>query len=483
MVSVNDAIRSFIKTYAAALQEESAAVFAGAGLSIPAGMVDWRTLLREIARDVGLDVDREHDLISVAQFHVNERAGRHRVNQALVQEFAEHAEITENHRILASLPVSTYWTTNYDALIEAALREAHKRPDIKATAESLAVTLPRRDAVIYKMHGDASQPEKAVVTRDDYEAYDETRRLFSMALQGDLVSKTFLFLGFSFSDPNLAYILARIRLLLGANRREHYCLLREVHPDDFEAESDYEYARVRQELQVRDLRRYGIVGLLLRDYGEHTEVLRRLAVVFRRGRVFISGSAEDYSPWEPHGAQEFVRALGRELIVRDFGVISGYGVGVGPYVVNGVLDGLRSQGGYAFGDRVVLRPFPQGEMLPEQRARLWTEYRREMLSHAGIAVFVFGNRAEAGGGVERAGGVEEEFHLAREAGLAVVPVGSTGHVAADLHRHVTERFSEYFPGRDDLNTDFRGLAEPCERDVLLARVVAFLSKLREESPR
>ena len=128
----------------------------------------------------------------MAQYHVNERGGRHRINQALVTEFAERASLSENHRLLAALPISTYWTTDYDDLIEQALRGARKRPDVKATVEALAVTLPRRDAVVYKMHGDISQPDKAVVTRDDYEAYDETRRLFSTALQGDLVSKTFL---------------------------------------------------------------------------------------------------------------------------------------------------------------------------------------------------------------------------------------------------------------------------------------------------
>ena len=80
---------SFVKDYLAALREENAAVFAGAGLSIPTGLVDWHTLLRDIASDIQLDVDRESDLVSVAQFHVNERGGRHRINQALVTEFAE----------------------------------------------------------------------------------------------------------------------------------------------------------------------------------------------------------------------------------------------------------------------------------------------------------------------------------------------------------------------------------------------------------
>src|SRR2546427_2462483 len=111
-------IDTFIDTYVQALRDQNAAVFAGAGLSIPAGMVDWKGLLKDIAKDIGLDVDKEHDLITVAQFHYNELGGRHRINQALIDEFTPRAKLTENHGLLASLPIRTYLTTNYDHLLE-----------------------------------------------------------------------------------------------------------------------------------------------------------------------------------------------------------------------------------------------------------------------------------------------------------------------------------------------------------------------------
>ena len=58
-------------------------MFAGAGLSVPAGFVNWKELMRSIADDLGLSVDREHDPIAVAQYHQNEHGGRHRINQLL----------------------------------------------------------------------------------------------------------------------------------------------------------------------------------------------------------------------------------------------------------------------------------------------------------------------------------------------------------------------------------------------------------------
>src|SRR5262249_37451693 len=103
----------FVRDFAQALADQNAAVFAGAGLSIPAGMVDWKGLMREIASDVGLDVEKEDDLIAVAQYHYNEKQTRYHIHQALVHELSDRSCISENHKILARLPIKEYWTTNY----------------------------------------------------------------------------------------------------------------------------------------------------------------------------------------------------------------------------------------------------------------------------------------------------------------------------------------------------------------------------------
>ena len=58
-------------------------------------------------------------------------------------------------------------------------------------------------------------PEDAVITRSDYEEFGYSKRkLFREVLEGDLLTKTFLFLGFSFEDPNFNYVIARLRVLL-----------------------------------------------------------------------------------------------------------------------------------------------------------------------------------------------------------------------------------------------------------------------------
>ena len=112
-------------------------------------------------------------------------------------------------RIVARLPIFTYWTTNYDEIVENGIRAANRNPDVKSESEQLSVIKPDRDAIVYKMHGDVNNPAKAVLTKEDYELYENHRPLFRTALQGDLVSKVFLFIGFSFEDPNIDYILSQ----------------------------------------------------------------------------------------------------------------------------------------------------------------------------------------------------------------------------------------------------------------------------------
>jgi hypothetical protein len=62
-----------LKKFAKELQSGDAALFVGAGLSSPSGLVDWKGLLKGVATDLKLDVEREHDLIALAQYHVNDQ--------------------------------------------------------------------------------------------------------------------------------------------------------------------------------------------------------------------------------------------------------------------------------------------------------------------------------------------------------------------------------------------------------------------------
>lgn len=422
------------------LAENNLAIFAGAGLSSAAGFVNWQQLLAPIAADLDLDINIETDLVALAQYHANaNQANRGKLNQLLVTEFSHAAAATENHRILARLPISTFWTTNYDTLIEMAVQNAGKVADVKYTNKQLAFTKPKRDVVVYKMHGDVNHPSEAVLTRDDYEKYHIKMQPFITALSGDLVSKKFLFLGFSFTDPNLEYILSRVRVQYGPDQRQHHCILRKVSQGAREERADFEYRIRKQELFVQELLRVGIKTTYVSEYSEVTDILIALENRFKQRTVFISGAAHEYAKWSKEEAEKFVYQLSKDIATASCRVVSGFGLGIGSFVISGVLEHVYMKGGRLDGDQLILRPFPQHQVGARPLAHLWTEYREDMINHAGVAIFLFGNKI-VDGKVIPSNGMREEFEIAKAKGLFLIPVGITEYMAGELWKEVDAAF-------------------------------------------
>jgi hypothetical protein len=449
--AISEAI--FLREFTRELRNKNAAVFAGAGLSAASGYVDWRTLLKEIVEDLGLDPKREHDLVTLAQYHCNKAGGnRAQLTQTIFDRFSPTKTPTESHRILARLPIQTYWTTNYDKLLERALEEAKKVPDVKYTPKQLAVTRPDRDVVVYKMHGDVDHPADAIINKDDYEKYPLTMSAFGAALRGELVEKTFLFLGFSFTDPNIDYILSRVRVQYDQDARRHYCLQRRVSRESKESEGEFRYRQLKQGYFIRDLMRFSVYTVLVDEYSQIPELLARLDANYKRSSIFISGAAEDYGSWGSATAEEFVHKLSYQIIGNKNRVITGFGVGVGSAVVNGALAFLSDSGKTVSDEDLMMRPFPQVATGGTSQADRWTAYRKAIVEHAGIALFVFGNKRNDKAEIVLSSGMKEEFDLCIQAGVVPLPIGATGFMAKDLWGLLRSDFTRYFP---NANTYFR----------------------------
>lgn len=472
----------FIREYTRELHNKNAAVFAGAGLSMASGYVDWKGLLKEIIEDLHLDPDKEHDLVTLAQYHCNQVGGsKTRLTKAIFDHFAPTKMPMPNHRILARLPIHTYWTTNYDKLIEKALEEAKKVPDVKYALKQLSVTRPDRDVSVYKMHGDVDHPADAIICKDDYEAYPLTMGAFVSALRGDLVEKTFVFLGFSFTDPNIDYILSRVRVQYEKHQRQHYCIQKKVTKDDKESHGEFKYRQLKQDYFIRDLKRFSVYTVLVDDYPQITDLLDRLAVNYKRASVLISGAAEEYGAWKPADAQTFLHELSRQIASKKSQIITGFGVGVGSAVLNGALAYLDDAGKTISDEDVVMRPFPQvatgGTNLDDQRA----QYRKALIEHAGIAIFVFGNKRNASGAIVPADGVRKEFDLCVAAKVRPLPIGATGFIAEELWKEVLGKFAEFYPDADAaFREEFEKLGDPSKTPgELLAAVQKLIQHLQK----
>lgn len=436
---------TFIRKYSQAIREGNAGIFAGAGLSRKSGYVDWKNLLRPLAKEVSLDIEKENDYLSVAQFYRNESGTRTSINQEILEAFNIEVEENENIDIIARLPISTYWTTNYDKLIEKELEKKKRKVDVKMDSDQLSNALLNRDAVVYKMHGDVDHPANAVLTKDDYVLYDIKRPFFKTVLKGDLISKKFLFVGFSFEDPNLDYVLGQIHALMDENVAEHYCFFRKVQRSDYSNNEDYVYEKTRQELRIKDLARYGIQTVYVDNYLEITEILLEIEFVVKRNNVFISGSLVDSVEWKKDKAEELARNLAESLVKNNFKITSGFGFGIGSSVINGALSEIYQSKFKHIDEYLCLWPFPQGIKDSTEQQDIFTQYRKDMIYNTGIAVFMFGNKKDPmdSSKIIDAPGCWEEFNIARDNKNIVIPIGSTGFMARKIFDEVKANIENY----------------------------------------
>lgn len=463
------------------LKNNNLAIFAGAGLSRASGYVDWADLLSGLALKLGVTIDETTDLVSLAQYYCN-TYGRQGINEAIIDRFEKDAEENKNLDILAELPISIYWTTNYDSLIEDTLKSHKKKVDKKIDQKQLKNYKPNRDVIVYKMHGDKEHPDDAVITRDDYESYNEKRALFTTNLKGQLVEKTFLFIGFSFEDPNLEQILSRIRIeLITSAPKNHYCFFKKIDKEKYLIsagkynEDKFNEDKIKQELKIRDLIRYGINTILIDEYDDITKILERIYLKYKLSNIFISGSADEYGEFERNDAEEFMHNLSKKLIQKKYNIISGFGLGVGSFIINGVLDEVYSKGNY-IDDRLVMRPFPQKSSGGKILKDLWTDYRKEMISLAGISIFIFGNKKDFNGNIIEANGMIEEFNIAKEKNTFIIPIATTGYASKTIMDEIKSDLVKYWYLKDSIDV----IENEKNSEKIIDEVIKIINRIRSE---
>ncbi|KGK10824.1 hypothetical protein [Vibrio navarrensis] len=83
-------------------------------------------------------------------------------------------------------------------------------------------------------------------------------------------------------------------------------------------------------------------------------------------------------------------------------------------------------------DRNAPKYAPQTEVGTRPIAQVWHDYRTDMISFSGIAIFLFGNKLKDGE-VVVADGLIKEFKIAKSNGLLLIPVGATEYASREIY--------------------------------------------------
>lgn len=443
----------FIRDYSAAILDSRAAVFVGSGLSRDACAYDWKGLLREAAEDIGLNADRESDLISLAEYYVNNKRCRTKIDEAISKCFKDIRIPAENHRLLASLPITSYWTTNYDRLLEYAFENMGLSYSVLTDDYSLKKHTDGKDIILRKLHGDVDRPAECVITRRDYEEFAFKHEILLSQLKGEMCAKSFLFLGYSFSDTDINHILTRIRLFYkDSSPQRHFCVLPSVRKGTEETDADFEYRKRWLEHHIADLQTYGINTVLVEDFSEITDMLKAIRHRISAKQVFISGAFEE----DGGGVYaKYARDISKWLIESGYRIHTGYGKNVGAEIVAGAFSACENSKTKIkdFNGSVFLYPFPyQKAMSNDERKAAYTELRKNAILKTHITIIINGTKMPPKHStLVVSDGVLEEGRLSIEHGNIVVPIAVTEGAARQLWAEISDTKSAYSE-TDDFKT-------------------------------
>ncbi len=439
----------------------SATVFVGAGLSMAAGYPSWTALTEPMRDELGiaslLDLP-QLDLPQLAQYAADSDPGGHdRLEDSVRASLTRVGDPapTTAHTLLGQLPVTEFWTTNYDALLERAMTDAHVFVTDKQLAESVEPGKRR----VYKMHGSLVPPSSLVFTRNDYEQYPRTHPRFWALLQAQFLTRSFLFLGFSFTDPNMEVIFRLVRLHAADVHRDHFAVLRRPSATG-NADADDKALRLF-ELRAADLSRVGVGIAVIDDHSEIDGLLRRLVARCRPSQVMVSGSAPGGTPRGGTGSAyptaalpaevvEVAHAIGALLAETDVRVLAAGEVGA--LVGYEMTRRLVTRNSYDPGRFTLVRRVRDHAVdSPNLRLGAITftgDDPNDLRSSALIQVRAL--LVLAGGD-----GTHEEVDRAEADGLGVVPIGRTGGTAQAVWARMHADLGTYLLGGRPIDpTDF-----------------------------
>lgn len=215
----------------------SSVLFAGVGLSTPAGYPGWGALARDLL-DWGVDkeiVDEKRAVrlrktieagdsgavVDGIVQAVRREDRRAELDKQLARMFLEpEAKPTQAHEAIAQTGFPVVLTTNYDPLMEQTLGggvEVYTPWDSDALLEALS----KRRSFILKLKGTLERPDTVLLAPAEYRDAIKDSRAFSQFMSSLFVSRTILFLGASLDDISIYFEDIEFR----ESGRRHYALV------------------------------------------------------------------------------------------------------------------------------------------------------------------------------------------------------------------------------------------------------------------
>jgi hypothetical protein len=204
--------------------------FIGSGFSKPLGLPDWGELLKLAAEELKYEPDLfllHGNYQQLAEYlHLDKTLWDkfiHKINKNFNSERAdEERKKSITHKSLASLKFKTIYTTNYDNHIEESFKDAGQDVEVLATLSQFLNSKNVNNCEVVKFHGTLENPDTLILTETRYFDRMDLEEAVDQKLRSDLLKNSFLFIGYSFNDPNIRYIWYKIDKLRKSPQEKNY---------------------------------------------------------------------------------------------------------------------------------------------------------------------------------------------------------------------------------------------------------------------
>ena len=433
LITKNEMIREFCRR----AENEQAAFFIGAGISVPYGLPDFEGLVRKNMKGI-IDYEGEiYDCPEMMQYILNKSGDRESFYADIKSNFnLKYDEINRSTnteigylKSIVQSTISTIWTTNFDDLIEQALKRQDIEFSVKNCEKSFRDNFEEKNVIeVLKIHGDINS-ENIVLTKADYDDFDVNNKLAIKRLENDMLSKSIMFIGYSYNDPNIKNIVNSIRQILKDDTKKinHYLLMKEKKNKD---------EIVLQQLWIEDLKRYGIKTYLLNDYEELKEILSIIKLKSRGNRIFITGS---------HNKEEsdIANELGVKLANLNIKVNYGQSEGIGKIVCSAYAKELVKNK-KTLADRLFVYTNPYAFCNDwdddDKILEFLKELRKDMIRNTQVLIAFPGGK-----------GTLTEIDLAVREGCIVIPIFMKN---SDFISKVTEKWPDIIDKLAEIDANF-----------------------------
>ena len=416
----------FLKQFSQQALDERISLFLGAGGSCDVGYPNWADLFKPFAQELGTPLNESTDYYKLAQYYSNTFGSaelRKRINERINRNKYESPLLEE----LIDIGFSNIWTTNFDNAVELNYQKKEILTNkVFRDSDFSNIDINKR-INIFKMNGDVTNLEGIVATQNDYEQYADSHRIMLMFFKRELISSTFLFIGYSFTDHLVLECLSEITRYLGYSANYHYTIMKNDSHNPY-------FKHFVDDLEHR----YHIRVLLVDNYKDIPDILKELNEKIRSKRVFISGAFSSFETEIEEFSHSLSRNLTASLLDNDYRIINGIGRRFGTHLIGYANEFLAKQGVKDIEKYLIVKPFVGNK---KSSAKDKKKSREKVIGLCGSAIFVFGE--EDGNSINTRSGVLEEFEIACKQHKIVIPIAYPSMMSEEIWKKIKGNITQY----------------------------------------